>query len=264
MSPRDFGQALLDPHRPPPHGLKAWNGSDPAVRFAIHRNNVVVSLVAALADTFPVVRELVGSEFFEAMARLFVAAHPPRSPVLAEYGDAFADFTAAFPPAAGLPYLADVARLERARVLAHHAADAAVLDAGAVAAQLAIPTALPAAWVALHPSVRVCISGHPVVSLWVAHQGQGTLAAVDLTSAEAALVLREHGAGEPVVVPLPLASAAFFEQLADGQSLSDSARLADSRTALLFPAAPPLDLALSLGLLIRHGAISAWHAPQGD
>ncbi|MBP8278840.1 MAG: putative DNA-binding domain-containing protein, partial [Propionivibrio sp.] len=37
-----FAAALLDPDLAPPNGLIAWNGSDPARRFAVYRNNVVV------------------------------------------------------------------------------------------------------------------------------------------------------------------------------------------------------------------------------
>jgi Putative DNA-binding domain len=51
-----FARALLDIARRVPAGLVAWSGSDPGPRFAVHRNNVRVSLVAALADTFPVVQ----------------------------------------------------------------------------------------------------------------------------------------------------------------------------------------------------------------
>ena len=112
-----FVRALLDPTLPAPPGLATWNGSDPALRFAVYRNNVVVSLVAALADTFPVVRELVGADFFTAMARLYVAEQPPSSPVLAHYGDGFADWLAQFEPAANLPYLADMAPLTMLHVL---------------------------------------------------------------------------------------------------------------------------------------------------
>ena len=49
-----FVAALFDAELPPPTGLTAWNGSDPATRFAVYRNNVVVSLIDALADTYPV------------------------------------------------------------------------------------------------------------------------------------------------------------------------------------------------------------------
>ena len=60
----DFARALLDPERSPPTDLTAWNGSDPAVRLAVYRNNVVVSLLGVLADTFPITHELVGEAFF--------------------------------------------------------------------------------------------------------------------------------------------------------------------------------------------------------
>lgn len=76
--PDDFAAALLDPARPAPAGLTSWNGSDPAQRFAVYRNNVTVSLIDALADTFPVVQALVGVDFFRTMAREFVRATSTR------------------------------------------------------------------------------------------------------------------------------------------------------------------------------------------
>lgn len=111
---RHFAEAVLAAEPLCPPGLMAWNGSDPARRFAV-RNNVMVSLIDALADSYPVTQDLVGEEFFRAMARLFVRTHPPRSPVLALYGAGLAEFIESFAPAAVLPYLADVARRDAAR-----------------------------------------------------------------------------------------------------------------------------------------------------
>jgi hypothetical protein len=111
-----FADSLLAMPPACPPGLTAWNRSDPARRFAVYRNNVMVSLIDALADSFPVTQALVGEEFFRAMAGVFARAHPPRSPVMAHYGDGFAGFIEDFQPAASLPYLADVARLEMLRV----------------------------------------------------------------------------------------------------------------------------------------------------
>jgi len=245
-----FAAALLDPAQPVPAGLVAWNGSDPTVRFAVYRNNVVVSLVAALADTFPVVRELVGEEFFAAMARLYVTEQPPKSPVLAHYGDGFADWVAQFEPAATLPYLADLARLERARVRAYHAADAPVLGADDVAAHLADPAQLPWARLELHPSVSVITSPCAIVSLWAAHQGQGRLEDVVPDQPESALVLRLDD--DVVVLAVPASAAAFYRDLLDGLPLGAAAA-----------AGAGFDLGASLAVLIRHGALSAWHGP-GD
>lgn len=163
--------ALLDPAAPAPGGA----------RFAVHRNNVVAGLVTALGEAYPAVRRLVGEDFFRAAAALFVRTHPPRSPVMLLYGAEFPDWIAAFPPAGGLPYLPDVARLERAWLEAFHAADAEPIDG----AQLA---AIPAARVAAvrfrpHPSLRLVASIHPIVSLRAGSPA-------NLAAAETAVVAR--------------------------------------------------------------------------
>lgn len=243
-----FAAALLDPALPVPPGLVAWNGSDPRLRFAVYRNNVVVSLVAALADTFPVVRAAVGDEFFTAMARRYVAEQPPRSPVLAHYGEGFADWVARFDPAATVPWLADMARLERARVRAYHAADAPVLGADAIAAQLADPARLPQARLVLHPSVGVVASPWAIVSLWAAHQGQGRLQDVVPGRPECALVLRFED--DAAVLAIPAGAAAFLRSLQQGLPLGEAAATAGAA----------FDLGAALAVLIRHGALSAWHS----
>lgn len=188
-----FAEALLARDFDCPPGLRTWNGSDPGPRFAVYRNNLVVSLVDALADTYPVVQEMVGVEFFRAMAREFVHVRPPASPVLAHYGAGFAEFIEDFPPAAGLPYLPDLARLELMRVEVYHAADDAPLRSEDIALLLADADLRPPARLDLHPAARVLCSRHAVASLWAAHQADdvnAALAQVDPAVAEIALVLR--------------------------------------------------------------------------
>ena len=124
-----FATALLDVQLPCPDGLCSANGADPASRFAVYRNNVQSSLINALADSYPVVMQLVGVEFFRAMAAIFVQTQPPHSPLMSCYGEGFVDFIAGFEPAASVPYLADVARLEGLRTRAYHAADASPIGA---------------------------------------------------------------------------------------------------------------------------------------
>lgn len=244
----DFAAALLDPGRPCPDGLTVWNGSDPARRFRVYRNNVAISLIDALADSFPVTQELVGEEFFRAMARIYAYAHPPRSPVLAFYGAGFADFIDGFPPATGLPYLADVARLEYLRVLACHAADAQPLGAAELAAALADEAALPALGLRLHPSLHVLASASAVVSLWAAHQGLLELSAVAPDTAETALILR-NGIDVEVMRVAP-AAASFIAVLQAGGSLGEAATAATA-------ADTGFDLAGVLGLLLQKSAITA-------
>jgi hypothetical protein len=262
-----FAAALLDPSRPVPPGLRTWNGSDPTVRLAVHRNNVMVSLVGALTETFPVVRRLVGDAFFDAAARDYVRAHPPSSPVLTDYGDGFADWLAAFAPARALRYLADVARLERARIRAAHAADAASLPRAVIAAQRADPAALPAARLQLHPSCAVVTSRYAVATLWAAHQQPGDPVAVAIDEPECALVLRDP-ADDVLVVIVPRATAVLCAALIAGHALGDAVDAAAAASLTRPDAAtddPPdgFDPAAAFALLIGHGAIVAWHA-HGD
>lgn len=78
-----FGYPLLRPELEAPLGLRTWNGSDPAQRYGIYRNNVMVSLTEALADNFPTIRTQVGEAFFTAMSACYIRQHLPDSPVLA-------------------------------------------------------------------------------------------------------------------------------------------------------------------------------------
>lgn len=241
----DFSAVLLAPTFACPPGLKTWNGSDPEKRFAVYRNNVIVSLVDALADSYPVVQALVGEDFFRAMAGEFVRRSPPCSPVLAGYGEDFAAFIAHFPPVAGLPYLADMARLEWLRVEAWHAADATPLPTERIAGLLAAADALPQTCFTLHPALRVLTSAHPVVSLWAVHQADDpatAMAEVDLAQAEAALLVRP--ALDVAIIPVAPATALFFRRMQAGLPLGAAA-------------GDDVDLAAALGLLIRHGGIVA-------
>lgn len=248
-----FAAALLDPALPCPAGLRVWNASDPGRRLAVYRNNVVSSLIDALADTFPVVQELVGVEFFRAMAGVFVRQSPPRSRVLVQYGQGLPEFIAGFEPARDVGYLADMARLEFARVSAYHAADADGVTSETVALALASDERVGELRLSLQPSVAVVESAYAVVSLWAAHQGAADISSVDPAVAQDALVLRE--ALDVLVLRLPPGAARFVRAVQCGKSLGDAAVDATD-------AAPDFDLSATLALLLGHGALSSIHLPQ--
>lgn len=260
FNPAGFVAALLDPSQPLPPELVTWNGADPRSRFDVHRNNLMRSLIDALADGFPVTRALVGEPFFTAMARAFVAEQPPSSPILSDYGEAFADFIDAFSPAGNLAYLPDLARLERARVLAYHAADRQPLAAGELARHLGDPAQLPAARVTPHPACRLIASKHAIASLWAAHQGEGRLENVDLSRPESALVLRDDET--VLVVPLSPAAGRFVDALLAGGTLAAATEAAThAATGEATGTDEQFDLTQTLGLFIHHGGIAAWHPP---
>ncbi|TXT40632.1 MAG: hypothetical protein FD135_1058 [Comamonadaceae bacterium] len=253
-----FANALLNPDLPCPSGLTSWNGSDPAQRFAVYRNNVMVSLIDALADSYPVVQALVGEEFFRAMARVFAMAHPPRSPVMATYGHDFAEFVQSFTPAAQVPYLADVARLEMARVWAYHAADVPPIALEAVQAALADPAQLTRLHFTLHPSVQVIPSAFAVLSLWAAHQGVIDMASVDTDQPQTALVFR-HALEVNTLEPSE-GVGLFVSALLGGLTLPEAARAA-SELATAFDLTQALTLLLRWQLITHLTTEDPHHAP---
>ena len=222
-----FVRALLDPELPPPNEFETPNGFPPERRFAVYRNNVCVGLVDALAERFPICLQVVGDEFFRAMAQCYVRAFPPRSPMLFEYGDGFATFVSEFEPARDLAYLPDVARLEYAVGQAYHAADAAPLPLDFLRT---LPhDRLDRATAVLHPSMHVIASKHPIVSIWRWHMSDEETKPLELNRGEEALVVRPELAIR--VSTLPAGGSAFVDSLRDGRTFGESMHAATAAAA---------------------------------
>lgn len=156
-----FETALLDPRRGTPPGLVDPQGRPADRRFDVYRNNVVSSLIDALAVGFPVIAKLVGDDFFRAMAGVFVRAFPPEDPRLPLWGGRFPGFLARFEPVTHLPYLPDMARLELGLRQSYHAADATPLP---------IAGNDPAEVLALRPRMApaslILASRFPILTIW--------------------------------------------------------------------------------------------------
>lgn len=240
-----FRKALLDPEAATPEEITSWNGSDPVQRFSVYRNNVTVSLIEALGAIYPVVKALVGEDFFRDCARVFLRDNPPKSPVMAGYGAAFPAFLRDFSPAAPLPYLSDVARLEDARRRAYHAKDASFLGADDFAS--IDGAVLPDLSVGVHPSAVVLGSQFAIVSLWAAHQGHGAIENVDPYAPEEALVIRP--AFEVDILRLPPGGVSFFTALAAGKTLGEAASHFDTAGIRFLP-----DL---MNILVTSGFVTA-------
>lgn len=186
--------------------------------LAVYRNTVIHGAVEALRSNFPVVEHIVGGEMFEAIAVEFSAAQPPRSPVLTLYGEEFAEWLGQQTWIADLPYLPDVARVERLHVECLMAADSDAL-ADVPSAQLRL---------SLHPAARFSWLQTPAMSIWLAHQRQVPSVIEPEWEAECALFARPS----PFVMHTPRIGAAAHRILSGirlgervGQSLSAAARL---------------------------------------
>ncbi|MFN0317106.1 MAG: DUF2063 domain-containing protein [Burkholderiales bacterium] len=191
-----FAQALFSGVDAPIANVIEAGSLDSSARLGIYRNNVLSNYRNALRDTYPVILRLVGDEFFNAAARVFAKQSSSASGDLNDYGEEFGAFLAAFPPAQGLPYLADVARLEWAVHRVFHSADAEPLALSRFAEFS--EDELPRLRFTLNPASRLLESSYPITRIWQAGQAEqaGGESEVSLEDGgERVLVLRQASYG---------------------------------------------------------------------
>ncbi len=244
-----FAAALLDPALEPPWGVTSHTSAHPLRRFNVHRNNVVLSLVQSLEARYPAVKRLTGEEFFRAMARLYLDAHPPASPVLIEFGSAMPAFIEQFAPATDMPYLADVARLEWLQHEAFHAGDASPLEPDVLAA--IPPDALARLCFTLHPSLRLLQSPYPVLAIWRTNVHDADVHKVRLADGGDELMIVRPRL-DVQLVRLPPGAHSFLSLIAAGTPLAAAAGEA-------LAGEPRFDFQHALAGLIETGVIVAYH-----
>jgi hypothetical protein len=235
-----FGAALLDPETPPPPGLTDGEGRPAGRRFNVYRNNVAVSLTDALATGFPVIAKLLGEEFFNAMAGIFLRAHPPGDPRLQLWGGKFPGFLARFEPVAHLPYLPDMARLELGLRQSYHAADVAPLP---IAGR--DPAEVLALKPRMAPATMILRSRFPILTIW-----QKNTTRPDLTidwHPEAVLITRPQF--DPQVQALPDGGHTLARHLKGRMSLADAVTATQTLD-------PDVDASALLTLFLSSGALT--------
>jgi hypothetical protein len=134
--------------------------------ISVYRNTVVGGCVDALRANYPVVAQLLGDEMFDAVAAEHAAQCPPCRPVLALYGSRFPDWLEEPSWLREIPFLPDVARIERLHIEALFAADANPLTMS----QLSDREDWQSLRLALHPATRFSWLTTPAMNVWLAHQ----------------------------------------------------------------------------------------------
>ena len=208
---RDFARALDGPVR----------GA-----MAVYRNTVIHGAVEALRANYPVVEQILGPEMFEHVAVDFATTCPPRSAVLALYGEEFGDWLVHQRWIADLPYLPDVARVERLHVSCLFAPDAEQLPRELARNACRAHNAM----LRLHPSVHFCWLSTPAMSIWLAHQRPTPREIAPDWKPEGVLFARPS----PFVVHAPRIGAAAHRILT-GIRLGESVRTSLSAAAGLYP-----------------------------
>ena len=191
----------------------------------VYRNTVLHGTVEALRANYPVVEQIVGFEMFEAVAVDYATECPPRRPVLALYGARLPDWLEEQSWVGDMPYLPDVARVERLHVESLMAADAQPLRSGD------LPNCGPHdRLIGLHPALRFTWLKTPAMSIWLGHQRpMGSELKVDW-KAEGALFSRP----EPFLLHSPRIGPAAH-RLLFGIGLGETVGTATSAASRLYP-----------------------------
>ncbi len=174
--------------------------------LAVHRNTSALAARQALQDNYPVILALVGADAFEACADAYYQAWPVRDPRLCVYGEHFSEFVAGYGPFSDLPYLTELARLERYWIEVFFAHDTAALGAADFAANIDLD-----APVALNSAMRLSRFTYPVGQIWLAHQPSAPPRALDDIAWEGDRVMITRLSD---IVEISLLTAAEFSFLA--------------------------------------------------
>lgn len=202
-------------------------------RFEVYRRSTLANQHAALVAAYPVVLRLVGEAFFGEAAERYARAVRSTSGDLNDYGGPFAAFLGAYPHAASLEYLADVARLEWALHQSRRAAEGPLLDA--VALRCVAPERQGEIRLRLHPAVRLVASAHPILAIWDANQPHRDGTPEGNGGAARVMVRRTDGVASPFAIGPD--DWTFLSQLARGATLDEACvALGDAAVDFLAPA----------------------------
>jgi hypothetical protein len=239
-----FAEAMFSDTPPSPGFLASCAGPRAEVGLAAYRRGVRANLAGAVRASYPVIERIVGTAFLDAAIRRYVPDHPSTRGDLNAYGHDFDAFLATFEPAAGLPYLADVARMEWLVQSVHGAADAPDQDLSLLFGST------PEQWGELHftldPAHAILKSPWPLAHIWEVNQPnyEGCFV-VDFDEAQTVLIHRRP-AGMAVEALVP-GEAEFLSALSGDAPLETAVAHAASQ--------PGFDLSATLQRFIGNGLL---------
>ena len=230
-----FADALRDPARAA-EACPLFRGQANLAqqRLGIYRGNVFANRGKALAGAYPVVRRIVGEEFFEAMAGAYARTHPAASGDLNDYGAQMAEFLALFPHTADLPYLPDVARMEWLAHRAYFAIDAQPQEREP---DSPLAEALDTLRLRLAPGCAILSSPWPLARIWATHRDdyEGDIV-VDFDSGPDTVTIF-RASWKVVVQAVSPAEACLIEASVEGETLGEALEAACAVDPSLDPGA---------------------------
>jgi hypothetical protein len=212
----------------------------------VYRNNYRGNLHDTLAGAYPVMRQLVGEEFFRLLAKRFIEQNFSHSGNLHRYGSEMAEFLTHFENTQHLAYLPDMAKLEWAYHRAYFADDASPFDLTRLA-NIAPESYADLRW-QLHPSCTLLTTEYPVAAIWLAHQdGASAEFNIDLNSGGDSLLVYRKDLSMDIINIAP-ATLHWLQQLQQGISMG-------AATEATLSTHPDFDLATTLRHWLAQGVL---------
>ena len=228
----------------------------PALRgIEVYRNNYRGNLHDTLAGAYPVLRQLVGEDFFRLLAKHYIERYSSHNGNLHRYGNEMAGFLSHFENTQHIAYLPDMARLEWAYHHAYFAEDVPPFDLTRLA-NIAPESYGDLRW-GLNPSCALLTSAHPVATIWQAHQdGAPADFHIDLDSGGDDLLVYRKELSVDIVSIAP-ASLHWLAQLQQDIRMG-----AATETTLSIH--PDFDLATTLRHWLAQGVLIDFDIAQGE
>jgi len=239
-----------------PESVLGWirsDGIDPTARLAIYRNNLLEGFHRTLALEYPVVRRLVGQDYFRQLARAFLARHPSTSGDLHHVGAAFAEFLRLQFTDSEYLYLADVAALEWACQECLIAAEVDPFDPATL--RNLDSQSYGMLRFTLRPTYRLVQSPFPILRIWQVNQPESAAEeSIDLDSGPDFLLVFRTPEGNHLR-RLREDDYRLLAAFAAGHSLAEALEL-------LLASSPGFDLGTALRRCIEFAALAAIPSSQ--
>ncbi len=126
---------------------------DPAARVGVYAEAYFYRLLEVLKEDFPATLEVAGADQFHNLATGYLIDYPPTEPSIFYAGQHFAAYLHTHPIADRVPFISELAGLERIVLESFHAADTPALDDAAM--RTIAPEAWPAFAMRTHPATRI-------------------------------------------------------------------------------------------------------------
>ena len=224
-----------------------------AARLDIYQNNTVLGLTDILANAFPVLKKIVGDEFFKTIARHYIKSHPQSSGNRHSFGVDLPAFLKSFTPAAALPYLPDVASLEWAYFQSALADDATSLDFETLTTAMSVD---PAFVLTVHPSVHIVRQSFNALDIWQEHQKED-VGSVPLESEPHQLVIWRGSDDSVLMRRVSEALSALIRHSQKGRAFSEAMIVASKSVADMYKFQQEFAQAVAHGIFAYRAEVAA-------